>query len=154
MKGWYLIQFSITLYKIIFLLKANLASGASCISQLLSITHEIYESFDFKPPFNVRGTFLGISKDFHKVWYERLIFKLQTYGINGKLLNLMQDYLRLRQRRVALNGQISSWEKVLVGVPQGSILGPLLLLIYINDIHEGIKSIYKIFADDISFFNC
>ena len=66
----------------------------------------------------------------------------------------MQDYLRLRQRRVALNGEISSWEKVLVGVPQGSILGPLLLLIYINDIHEGIKSIYKIFADDIFFFNC
>ena len=66
----------------------------------------------------------------------------------------MQDYLCLRQRRVVLNGQTSSWEKFLVGVPQGSILGPLLVLIYINDIYEGIKSIYKIFADDISFFNC
>ena len=61
--------------------------------------------------------FLDISKAFDKVWYEGLIFKLQTYGINGKLLNLMQDYLLSQQQRVSLNGQTSSWEKVLAGVP-------------------------------------
>ena len=65
----------------------------------------------------------------------------------------MQDYLRLRQQRVALNGQTSYWEKVLAGVPQGSVLGERLFLIYINDIPEGIKSICKIFADDILLFN-
>ena len=65
----------------------------------------------------------------------------------------MQDYLRSRQQRVVLNGQTSSWEKVLAGVPQGSVLGPLLFLIYINDIPEGIKSICKIFADDTSLFS-
>ena len=90
------------------------------------------------------------------IWYiylNRLIFKLQKYGINGKLLSLMQDYLRSRQQRVVLNEQTPSWEKVLAGVPQGSVLGPLLFLIYINDIPEGIKSICKIFADDTSLFS-
>ena len=65
----------------------------------------------------------------------------------------MQDYLRSQQQRVVLNGQTSSWENVLAGVPQGSVLGPLLFLIYIDDIPEGIKSICKIFADDTSLFS-
>ena len=68
--------------------------GDLCISQLLSITHEIHKSFDCNPPLGVRGTFL----DMAKVWYKGLIFKLQLYGTNGKLLNLMQDYLRSRQQ--------------------------------------------------------
>ena len=66
--------------------------GDSCVSQLLSITHEIYQSFDCHPPTDVRGTFLDISKAFDKVWHEGLIFKLKTYGIDGtkvirKLIN-------------------------------------------------------------------
>ena len=77
------------------------------------------------------------------IWYDM---------INGKPLNLMQDYLRSWQIRVVLNRQTSSWEKVLVGVPQGFVLRSLLSLIYVNDIHEGIKSICKIFADDTSLF--
>ena len=127
--------------------------GDSCISQLLSITHEIYKLFDCNPPVDVRGTFLDIFKAFPKVWHEGLVFKLQTYGINGKLLNLLQEYLRSRQQRVVLNRQAFFWEKVLAGVPQGSVLGPLLFLIYINDIPEGIKSICKKFADGTSLFS-
>ena len=104
------------------------------------------------PPLDVWGTFLDYFLAFDKVWYEGLIYKLQAYGINRNLSNLMQDYLRSRQQRVVLNGQTSSWEKVLAGVPQGSVLGPLLFLIYVNDIPEGIKSISKIFADDTLLF--
>ena len=65
----------------------------------------------------------------------------------------MQDYLRSQQQRVVLNGQTSSWENVLAGVPQGSVLGSLLFLIYIDHKPEGIKSICKILADDTSLFS-
>ena len=93
------------------------------------MTYEIYKSFDCNPPLDVRGTFLGIFKAFDKVWREDLICKLQTYVINGKLENLMKDFLRSRQQRVIPNGQKSPRESF-------GRLGPLLFLININDITE------------------
>ena len=125
--------------------------GDSCINQLLAITHEIYKSFD--DGFEVRGVFLDISKAFDKVWYEGLIFKLKQNGISGNLLNFVCDFLRNRKQRVLLNGQVSDWSDVRAGVPQGSILGPLLFLIYINDLSEGLSSNAKLFADDTSLFS-
>ena len=65
----------------------------------------------------------------------------------------MENYLTGRQHIVVLNGQISSWENILAGVPQCSLLGPLLFLIYINDLPNGTESICKIFADDTSLFS-
>ena len=62
--------------------------GDSCVAQLLSITHEIYKSFDCNPPADTRGIFLEISKAFDKVWHEGLIFKVKTYQINGDLLKM------------------------------------------------------------------
>ena len=73
-------------------------------------------------------------------------------GISGELLNLLENYLSDRYQRVVLNGQTSSWTPVLAGVPQGSILGPLLFLIYINDLPNDLKSNAKLFADDTSLF--
>ena len=81
--------------------------GDSCVAQLLSVTHEIYKSFDCNPPQDVRGTFFDISKAFDKVWHKGLIFKLKSYGVDGSLLKLMENYLTVRQQRVVLNGQIS-----------------------------------------------
>ena len=75
--------------------------GNSCINQLLSITHEIYSSFD--DGFEVRSVFLDISKAFDKVWHEGIIFKLQQNGISDDLLNILSDFLRNRKQRVMLS---------------------------------------------------
>ena len=93
--------------------------------------------------------FLDISKAFDKVWHEGLLYKLKSMGISGELYDLLEKYLSGRFQRVVLNGQTSSF---LAGVPQGSILGPLLFLVYISDLPDGLKSNGKLFADDTSLF--
>ena len=125
--------------------------GNSCINQLLSITHEIYQSFD--EGFDVRSVLLDISKAFDKVWHDDLIFKLKQNGISGNLLNLLSNFLRNRKQRVVLNGQTSSWADVNAGLPEGSILGSLLFLIYINNLTDGLSSNAKLLADGISLFS-
>ena len=127
--------------------------GDSCIAELLIVIHEIQTAFDENPTVDVRGVFLDISKVFDKVWHDGLIFKLKSYGVEGGLLLLIKNYLHNREQRVVLNGQTSEWRKIKAGVPQGSVLGPLLFLIYINDLPDGITSICKIFADDTSLFS-
>ena len=69
------------------------------------------------------------------------------------MLNILSDFLRNRKQRVTHNGQSSSWTNVNAGVPQGSILGPLLFLIYIDDLSDGLSSNAKLFADDTSLFS-
>ena len=101
---------------------------------------------------DVRWIFLDILKAFDKVWHEGLLFKLKSVGISGELYSLLENYLSGRFQRVILNGQHSSWKPILAGVPQGSILGPLLFLIYINDLPNELKSIVKLLADDTSLF--
>ena len=112
------------------------------------MVHEIQTAFDETPTRDVRDFFLDISKAFDKVWHDGFIFKLKAYGIEGELLSLLENYLQNREQRVALNGQTSEWRKINSEIPQGSLLGPLLFLIYINDLPDGLTSICKIFADD------
>ena len=125
--------------------------GDSCINQLLSVTHEIYSSFD--EGLEVRSIFLDIAKAFDKVWHDGITFKLTQNGIPGNLLNLWRDFLNERKQRVILSGQFSTWKNVSAGVPQGSMLGPLLFLIYINDLTEDLSTNAKLFADDTSLFS-
>ena len=96
---------------------------------------------------------MGISKAFHKVWHEGLLYKLESLGVSGKLVNLFRSFLNNRHQSVVLNGQLSDWAPILAGLPQASILGPLLFLIYINDLPENLNWLIKLFADDTSLFS-
>ena len=133
--------------------QSGFRSGDSCINQLTAITHEIFKAFDSNPTLEVRGVFLDISKAFDKVWHEGLVYKLKSNGIEGQALKILQSFLSDRFQRVVLNGQSSNWEKVNAGVPQGSILGPLLFLVYINDISSDLECDVKLFADDTCLFS-
>ena len=87
------------------LCQSGFIPGDSCVSQLLSFTHENHRSFDCHPPTDLRDTFLDITKVFNKVWYEDLIFKLKTSGVDGKFLKLLENYLTDRQQRVGQSSQ-------------------------------------------------
>ena len=119
--------------------------GDSCINQVLSITYKIYQSFD--EGLDVRSVFLDISKAFDEVWHDGIVFKLKWNGIFVNSLNLLSNFLRNRKKRVVLNGQTSSLANVNAGVPEGSILGPLPFLVYINDLADGLSSNAKLLAD-------
>ena len=122
----------------------------SCINQLLSITHEICQSFDGN--LEVRAVFLDISKAFDKIWHKGLISKLKQNGKSNKILNIITDFISFRKQRVVLNGQAPPWVSIEASVPQGSILGPLLFLIYINGLSGDLSTTAKLFADDTSLF--
>ena len=96
---------------------------------------------------------MDISKAFDRVWHDGLLFKLKQNGVSGNLLGLIKSFLSDRVQRVTLNGKTSDWECIRAGVPQGSILGPLFFLIYINDLATDLKSNVKLFANDTSFFS-
>jgi len=98
--------------------------------------------------FPVDVIYLDFQKAFDKVPHRRLILKLQAHGFGGNVLRWIENWLCGRQQRVVLNGQYSDWKWVLSGVAQGSVLGPLLFVVYINDVDEQIASKILKFADD------
>ena len=129
-------------------LQSGFIPGDSTVNQLLSTYHELCTSFD--KGITTQVVYLDISKAFDRVWHQGLLLKLKAAGIRGKLFEISKDYLSNRYQSVVIKGQKSDLKCIPAGVPQGSVLGPLLFLIYINDIVNEIESTIKLFADDTS----
>ena len=100
-----------------------------------------------------RAMVLDISKAFDRVWHAGLLHKLKSYGISGQIFGLISSFLSNRQLRVVLDGKSSQEYQVNVGVPQGSILGPTLFLLYINDLPDDIVCNIAIYADDTTLYS-
>lgn len=136
--------------EIITTLQSGFVPGDSTVNQLLDIYNTFCKALDEGK--EVRAIFCDVSKAFDRVWHKGLLYKLNRAGITGSLLLWFSNYLSDRKQRVVLPGANSSWKPITAGVPQGSILGPLLFLIYINDIVDDIHCKIRLFADDTSLY--
>ena len=134
--------------KIITDKQAAFLKGDSKISQLLYLIHQIRTSWGNGKI--THGLFLDISNAFDKVWHKGLLAKLEQIGISQAVLSLFNSYLSNRKQCVVVDGVKSPFVNINAGVPQGSRLGPLLFIIYINDIVDNLESDILIFADDCS----
>ena len=100
----------------------------------------------------VDAIYLDFQKSFDSIPHKRLIRKLAAYGVTGKMLRWIETFLTDRKQRVCVKGSLSNWEDVLSGIPQGSLLGPTLFVVFINNMPDEITSLSKMFADDAKVF--
>ena len=131
-------------------LQHGFRSGYSCQTQLLETIHHWAQSLNDQT--TTHAVFLDFSKAFDTVPHKRLLLKLDHIGIRGKVLKWIQAFLCHRHQRVVINGVSSTWLPVTSGVPQGSVLGPLLFLLYINDLADNLNSDCRLFADDCTLY--
>ena len=96
--------------------------------------------------------YLDFQKAFDKVPHQRLISMLKSHGMGHSLINWIEQWLTDRRQRVVVDGEVSGWKSVLSGVPQGSVLGHILFLVYINDLEEGVTGKLLKFADATKLF--
>jgi len=120
--------------------------GDGAVNQILGKTDDIYKAFEKGS--EVAAVFLDISRAFDRVWHRGLLYKMKQMGFNNQLLAWTENYLSSRFQKVFIAGQSSPVLGTNAGVSRGSILGPLLFLIFINDIEHQIKSDLYIFADN------
>ena len=121
-------------------------SGRSCLTNLLDFFEKVTEVLDEGNPVDV--VYLDFAKAFDKVPYTRLYKKMEAHGIKGKALDWVKSWLYNRRQKVSIDKDCSEWIDVTSGVPQGSVLGPILFMIYINDIDTDLISRIGKFADD------
>ena len=124
--------------------------GRSCVTQLLEVIESWTRILDAGGV--VDAIYFDFAKAFDTVPRERLLLKCYAHGIQGCTLAWIRSFLTGRSQRVVVNGADSSWSQVTSGIPQGSVLGPLLFLLFINDMPDDIMSSIKIFADDTKVY--
>ena len=122
----------------------------SCLTNMLCFFEKITKWIDVGSPVDI--IYLDFQKAFDKVPHQRLLLKLKAHGIGDSITDWIEQWLTDRRQRVVVDGEVSNWKSVLSGVPQGSVLGPILFLIYINDLDDSITSNVLKFADDTKLF--
>ena len=124
--------------------------GRSCTTQLLRVVDKLTEIMDQGGAVDM--VYLDFAKAFDTVSHRRLLIKLEGYGVRDEVLRWIEKFLVGRRQRVGVAGSFSEWAPVLSGITQGSVLGPVLFVCYINDLPEAITSIVYMYADDTKIF--
>ena len=121
-----------------------------CMTNLLLAMEEWTEAIEFGYELDVIYT--DFAKAFDSVPHKRLLVKLESIGIKSEVLQWIKSFLTGRRHRVGVNGELSSWIEAISGIPQGSVLGPILFVVFINDMPEVVKNSCKLFADDAKLY--
>ena len=125
-------------------------TGKSCSTQLLELMEELTEALDSNEDVDI--IYLDFATAFDKVPHKRLLKRLWGYGIRGKVHSWIKEFLTDRSQKVVIEGKSSDSANITSGIPQGSVLGPILFLIFINDLPDVILSFIKLFADNAKLF--
>jgi hypothetical protein len=131
--------------------QSGFMSGKSCVTQLLQVLDHWSDMLDQGE--NIDIVYLDFQKAFDTVPHKRLLNKMKSYRISDKLLDWVGSFLEGRKQRVVIGSNFSDWKSVVSGVPQGSVLGPVLFLIFINDLPLVVNSFVRLFADDTKVYN-
>ena len=133
-------------HQILTNLQHGFCSGRCCETQLITTTHDLLSYFNYKSQIDV--AILDFSKTFDMVPHAGSLGKLMHYGIDSKILLWITNFLNNRKQRVVVDGTFSNFADVESGIPQGTVLGPLLFLLHINDLPSCVISNVRLFADD------
>ena len=124
--------------------------GLGTTDALLTFVHEVQSSLDSRS--ETRAISLDFSSAFDLVNHKSLLYKLESRGVGGKILNILMEFLCARQQRVGVDGQFSEFRSTLSGVPQGSVLGPLLFILFSSDMWVGLENRLMAYADDATLY--